>query len=385
MLDGRAVRRISAYLVEGDLDGSPAALRANSGKSFIGSFLLGMGFTFDDVNAKKGKSSTLADMRHLIELNPENAAVIMPYLGGEEVNNSPCVKHHRYAINFFDYPLSRKSGGLSWTDTCQAERDAQVRSGVVAFDYPHPVAADWPDVLEIVERLVKPERDKDNRETRKRKWWQYAEKAPRLYEAIRDFPRLIVRPQVSPHHVFAFAPADQVLALTLVNLSLSSHAAFAALQSRIHEVWTRTFASTLEDRLRYTPSDCFETFPLPPGYADSSALEAAGQAYHDHRAALMIARDQGMTPTYNRFHDARDEATDIAELRRLHAAMDDAVLRAYGWDDLAERAAPVFLDDASEDDHQYQGRLFWPAAFRDELLARLLLLNAERARAEALS
>ncbi len=62
--------------------------------------------------------------------------------------------------------------------------------------------------------------------------------------------------------------------------------------------------------------------------------------------------------------------------------MDRAVLRAYGWDDLADRAEPQFLDETNEDDYKYQGRLFWPAEFRDEVLARLLALNAERAAAE---
>ena len=55
-----------------------------------------------------------------------------------------------------------------------------------------------------------------------------------------------------------------------------------------------------------------------------------------------------------------------------------AVLEAYGWRDLAARAAPVFLNETNEDDHTYQGRLFWPSDFRDEVLARLLALNAER-------
>ena len=58
--------------------------------------------------------------------------------------------------------------------------------------------------------------------------------------------------------------------------------------------------------------------------------------------------------------------------------MDRAVLEAYGWHDLAARAAPIFLDETNEDDHTYQGRLFWPSDFRDEVLARLLALNAER-------
>jgi hypothetical protein len=58
--------------------------------------------------------------------------------------------------------------------------------------------------------------------------------------------------------------------------------------------------------------------------------------------------------------------------------MDRAVLEAYGWHDLAAHAEPVFLDDVNEEDHAYQGRLFWPSDFRDEVLARLLALNAER-------
>jgi hypothetical protein len=111
-------------------------------------------------------------------------------------------------------------------------------------------------------------------------------------------------------------------------------------------------------------------------------LESIGQAYHDHRAALMVARNEGMTKTYNRFHAPTDTAEDIQRLRELHAEMDRAVLQAYGWDDLAARAEPIFLDETNEDDPTYQCRLFWPSAFRDEVLARLLTLNAERAAAE---
>jgi hypothetical protein len=85
---------------------------------------------------------------------------------------------------------------------------------------------------------------------------------------------------------------------------------------------------------------------------------------------------------FNRFHDPAERASDIQRLRELHHAMDVAVLRAYGWDDLADRAAPEFLTEASEPDHRYQGRLFWPAAFRDEVLARLLDLNRARAEEE---
>ena len=96
----------------------------------------------------------------------------------------------------------------------------------------------------------------------------------------------------------------------------------------------------------------------------------------------MITHNEGLTKTYNRFHDQAEKSPDIRRLRELHHEMDVAVLRAYGWDDLADSAAPEFLTEDTETDHRYQGRLFWPAPFRDEVLARLLALNAERAAEE---
>jgi hypothetical protein len=122
----------------------------------------------------------------------------------------------------------------------------------------------------------------------------------------------------------------------------------------------------------------FETFPFPPGSETDAILEAAGQIYHDHRAALMVAANEGMTKTYNRFHKSDERSEPIRRLRELHDEMDRAVLRAYGWHHLAEELRPEFLTEETEDDHTYQGRYFWPAEARDRVLARLLALNAER-------
>ncbi len=131
---------------------------------------------------------------------------------------------------------------------------------------------------------------------------------------------------------------------------------------------------------RYTSRDCFETFPMPLLGVDM--LNDTGRTYEGHRAKVMIARNEGLTKTYNRFHSPSDRAADIQRLRELHHELDLAVLRAYGWDDLADRAAPEFLTEETELDHRYQGRLFWPAPFRDEVLARLLDLNRARAAEE---
>jgi hypothetical protein len=146
----------------------------------------------------------------------------------------------------------------------------------------------------------------------------------------------------------------------------------------VHEVWVRFLGATLEDRGRYNVRDCFETFPFPAGYKTDPVLEAAGQTYYDHRAALMVAANEGMTKIYNRFHKFEERGEPIRRVRELHDEMDRAVLRAYGWDDLADELRPEFLSEESEDDHTYQGRYFWPAEARDRVLARLLALNAER-------
>ena len=45
----------------------------------------------------------------------------------------------------------------------------------------------------------------------------------------------------------------------------------------------------------------------------------------------MIKHEEGITPTYNRFHDPNEIDPDIVKLRQLHEVMDRAVLDAYGW------------------------------------------------------
>jgi hypothetical protein len=209
---------------------NPATLRANEGKSFIGSYVMGMGFTFDDTD-KKGIANSLAEMKRLIAKDPRNAERIFPYLGGEEIVESPSHSHHRYAIDFFDRTLDQASA--------------------------------WPDLVEIVRKRVKPERDKEKRDANRERWWQYAEKRPGLYAAIRGLSRILAMPRVSQYTPVVLLPSGMIYAETVVVFALNDSTSLAILQSSCHEIWTRFFASSLEDRLRYTPSDCFETFPFP--------------------------------------------------------------------------------------------------------------------------
>jgi len=378
-LGGRPVERISAYLVKGNYDDSPAVLAENKGTAFTGTKIYGNGFTFDDSDSK-GLATPIAEMKRIIEQDGNNRRIIKPYLGGEEVNNDPAHTHRRFVIDFGDMPLTRDPELPDWKSASKEERDVWLANGIVPADYPFSTASDWPELLKIVEANVKPERRKSkNAEVRRFPWWKYWRSRDELYSAIGVLSHcLVANAGASPHHTIARLPTGAVFSHALAIFAFADFGPFAALQARIHETWARFFASSMKDDLRYTPSDCFETFPLPPDFERSPGLETAGRVYHDHRAALMVSRNEGMTKTYNRFHDPSETAEDIQRLRELHAAMDRAVLEAYGWHDLAASAAPVFLDETSEDDHTYQGRLFWPSDFRDEVLARLLTLNAER-------
>jgi hypothetical protein len=215
---------------------------------------------------------------------------------------------------------------------------------------------------------------------------------PELYTQLKRLKRVLGNSQVSSHLAFAFLPTNAMYAHTANLFALSSNSAFCILQSHVHEVWGRFFASSLEDRLRYTPSDCFETFPFPESFETDAKLEAVGKTYYEFRAALMVKYNEGLTKTYNRFHNPAETSPDIQKLRELHAAMDRAVLDAYNWTDLKPRCE--FLLDYDEEEEDDSGtarkkkkpwRYRWPDDFRDEVLARLLELNKQRAEQERLA
>jgi hypothetical protein len=177
-----------------------------------------------------------------------------------------------------------------------------------------------------------------------------------------------------------------VLSHKLCVFSLQTLPAFAVLQSRVHELWAFFFSSTMKDDLNYSNSDCFETFPFPDAFENNPRLEEAGRQYYEFRADLMVRNNEGLTKTYNRFHDRDERSPDIERLRELHAAMDRAVLDAYGWTDL--QPSCVFLLDYEEEEEDEDAgvrrrrkpyRLRWPDDFRDAVLARLLELNRRRA------
>ena len=325
LLDDRAVQGITPYLTpSGAVQGKPYMLYANSGKSFQGTYVLGMGFVLEPEEAQ-----------NLIAKNPCNYDVLSPYLNGEDLNSRFDQSPSRWVINFHDWPLE--------------------------------LAETYPDCAKIVRERVKPERELSSDRFVRERWWQYKRRCPALYTTISGMKRVLTIAFTSRTCAFTFVPNNMVFSNAAVVLAFDSDYNFAVLQSTIHIEWAFSYGSSMKSDLRYTPTDCFETFPFPN---DLLELDAIGKKYYQRRQSIMLTRQEGLTKTYNRFHNLQETAEDIVQLRALHKEMDEAVAREYGWDNL----------DLGHGFHETkQGvRYTISEAARREVLGRLLMLNHER-------
>lgn len=329
VLDDKPTTGITAFLTApGTVTGNPHRLKANEGKSFQGSIVLGMGFVLTPDVAQS-----------LIAKDAHNKDVLFPYLNGEDLNSRPDQSPSRWVINFFDWPIEK--------------------------------AMEYPDCFRLVEEQVKPERLQNNRKVYRDYWWQYAEKRPAMIEAIAGLDRLLVVSLVSNKVPFAVVDAKQVFAHRLAVFPLQGLEYFALLQSSFHYHWCWQYSSTMRTDLNYSPSDCFETFPFP---LTTGGLQGVGERYHAQRQKIMFEHREGLTRTYNRFHTPDEGNANIRTLRDLHVELDHAVAAAYGWSDLK-------LDHGFHETKQGVRYTISEVA-RREVLARLLTLNHERYAAE---
>lgn len=326
-LDEQPVAGITTQLLPpGRVRGAPHRLTENKDLSFQGSVVLGMGFILSPDEA-----ASLAD------LDPRNRDVLYQFLTGEDLNSRPDQSPSRWVINFRDWPLE--------------------------------TAKTYPSALEILQHRALPERLKSKRKIYRDRWWQFAERQPKLHACMRDKSQVIAIAETTKWTGFSLVSTQMVFSHTL---KLIVRADFLPiLSSSLHDVWARQYASTLESRLKYVTSDVFETFPFP---TDLQSLSGSGSAYHGHRANCCKALGEGLTQVYNRFH-GRDESPLIRDLRALHVELDHQVLAAYGWSDLRL-------------DHDFRGtgkdtRFTVSDPIRQELLDRLLELNHQRHDEEA--
>ena len=229
---------------------------------------------------------------------------------------------------------------------------------------------------------VKPERMKVRRDGHRNNWWRHAESRSGMRSALQGFRRFIATPRVAKHRVFAWLNVLTVPDCQIVAIARDDDTTFGILHSRLHEIWSLRMGTSLEDRPRYTPTTCFETFPFPEGLtpnlpASAYADDPRAQRIADAARALAEARDRWLNPpewtdripevvpgypdrivakpgfeaelkkrTLTNLYNARP-----AWLDHLHRDLDTAVATAYGWQ--------------------------WPLT-DDEILKRLFELNQTR-------
>ena len=333
ILNGNTVEKITAFLQSSGGHEDPKRLNSNAGQSFKGVEATGKGFIFDDSvssdNETAGIPSPIAMMKYLIDGDKKNQEVIFPYIGGAEVNSDPVHSSHRFIINF----------GQKKKEECFSE---------------------WPEIINLLEKKVKPERLSKGATLKKYPWWLLTRPRPEMTDLLKFHKSVLVTCRHQSNWLVAKLKSNQVFsdALVVFPPKFDIDILFAILQSQFHEIWVRRVGSSLGDGLRYTPSDCFETFPFPKAIydlinkkIDSSELslrgiKTLGEECLKLRLEIMLKNKEGLTSTYNRFNNPLEEQKNILELREIHNKINQSIFELYEWSDISNQCgfAPEFID-----------------------------------------
>jgi hypothetical protein len=304
--------------------GSARTLAANEGLAHIGSLVNGDGFLLSRVEADE-----------LINRDPRSADVIHPYLIAQELTSRVDQSPTRMAIDFRDSPLEHAETFLG--------------------------------AMTIVRERVRPVR-LANKGSYARLWWQFGRRQDRMREAVSAFDRVLVGPRTTKWWSVTWVPNGWVYSDGVIVFAFEDDGHAAVLSSTFHDAWARKYSGSLKFDLRYSPTDCFQNFPLPE---DVSGLSDIGDRYLMYRRETLLAKNEGLTKVYNRVHEQPEDKTGrIEELRRLRCELDRAVAEAYGWGDIELdhdfRETPVGLRYTISD------------AAKSATLDRLLELNLAR-------
>lgn len=359
-LNGIKVGNINSLLESGTIN-NPFKIIHNEKQCFVGSYVLGTGFILE-------KSRALEIINNDFHYNE----VLFPYLNGEDFNSNVQNKAERFIINFKD----------------RTELECQ----------------EYPILFEIIKNQVLPVRREKKEKKLLEYWWKYARPATELYKAIKNNNKILVTSRTSKTLAFGFVEKNQVFSSNLTVLAFQDSVRFSIIQSNFHSAWSWKYGTTMKSDLIYAPNECFETFPFPQNFNSHQEhlLEAIGEAYHEHRRQLMLDMQLGLTKTYNLFHSnaitahsinnkdkqvtslqkhlgktadtfSFDKAIQgILKLRELHVQMDEAVLDAYGWNDIELKHDFYDVDYLPENDRV---RFTIHPDARKEVLKRLLELN----------
>jgi hypothetical protein len=277
------------------------SLRANSGLSSQGFTLVGQGFVLDGDEA-----------RALMDREPKTRDIIRPYLSGRDLTKR---RRDQFVVDF----------GL------MSEKEARGYS--VLYD--------------IIRDRVKPQRDAQRREIRKRYWWRFGEPTINLRQAMQGLQRCIVTPETSKHRFFTFLPSESACSHAIVVIALEDPYHLGVLSSTVHTAWSLASSGRLGvgNDPRYQKSLAFDAFPFPDPAPDLRAeIARAAESLDSHRKEALL-RDPSVTITamYNVLDALRagralspaerkvHELSACGVLSDLHDELNSLVADAYGW------------------------------------------------------
>ncbi len=320
--------RVNSDLTIGsDVKGGVVPLESNRDLCLQGCKLVGAGFRIGP-----------ADRSRLLSLQPDAARFVPLYVSGSDLTKRI---EHTYVIDFYGFSE-------------EAAREA------------------FPSGFQIVLDRVKPERDHNRREVRRRNWWLFGENAPKLRRANSTLKRFIATSEVAKYRIFVFLDLPGTVADgSLAAISLEDAFFLGVLSSRLHVAWSLASGGRMGmgNDPRYQNGPCFLPFPFPVCFDDPrSRIRDLGEQLDTHRKHQQAQHaDLTITGMYNVLEKLRSGAPLTAKekeihekglvsvLKEIHDALDAAVFDAYGW--------PHDLTD-------------------EQILERLVALNAERAAEE---
>lgn len=237
----------------------------------------------------------------------------------------------------------------------------------------------YPALMQRVTDYVKPERMEKKRENHRKKWWIYAEPRSVLRKAMVGIPRYIGTCYTAKHRPFVMLDEITLPDDGIVAFALYDYYHLGVLSSTIHQTWVLEAGGMLEDRPRYNHSECFNKFPFPACQTDQQEkIRTLGEQLDAHRKRQQALHPAlTLTGMYNVLEAVRAgqplsakertvyEQGLVGILKELHDQLDAAVAEAYGWTDLSGVRPSTAEDDT------------------EQILERLVALNAERAAEEA--
>ena len=233
-------------------------------------------------------------------------------------------------------------------------------------------AALYEEPFRWVKDCVHPMRQRNRRDAYRAYWWRHVEPRQGMWAALGNLSRYIATPRVAKHRLFVWCDARICPDSALIVIARDDDTTFGILHSRFHEVWSLRLGTSLEDRPRYTPTTTFETFPFPDWLTPNTpaadyADDPRAAAIADAAQRLVELRDRWLNPPEwvdwvdepvpgypNRPVPRDEDAAKALKKRTLtnlynaspqwlahaHAALDAAVVSAYGWPaDISDDAA----------------------------------------------